>query len=106
MTTFLVNGKEQELRMMVNNIDISGDFIGNTAHGMDSDDEGRFIASQEDFEWWQKAITDNLQMEELIAKYKLTNDPDEVDRVVQEWITNDMDTDLAQVKMGLEQNFG
>ena len=106
MTTFIVNEKEKELTMMVNGIDISADFIGNTIHGMASDDEGRYIASQEDFDWWKDVIDQTQEMEAIIASYKLDNDPGEVDAVVQDWITNDLDLNLAQVKMGLAQHFG
>lgn len=105
MTTFIVNGQEKELRMMVGGVDISADFIGNTAHGMATDDEGRYIASQEDFVWWAKAIREDQEMEALIAQYKRSNDPDEVDRVVQDWVTGDLETNLGQVKMGLDQTF-
>lgn len=106
MSKFMVNGQEKELRYDVNGIDISADFIGNTAHGMEVDDEGRYIASQADFEWWQETISANENMDVIIAAYKEQFDAGEVDQVVQDWSGNDLDTTPAQVLMGLEQAFG
>lgn len=105
-TKFMVNGREKEISYSVNGIDISADFIGNTAHGMTSDDEGRYIASQDDFEWWQNTIAAHEQMDATIAAYKQANDPDEVDQVVQDWIDTDLDNQPTQVLMGLKQAFG
>jgi hypothetical protein len=105
-TKFLVNGREKELSYKVNGIDISADFIGNTAHGMASDDEGRYIASPEDFEWWQNTIAAHEQMNAAIKAYKAKFDADEVDRVVQDWITADLDNQPGQVLMGLQKAFG
>jgi hypothetical protein len=85
MTKFIVDGQERELRYMVNGIDISGDMIGNTYHGMDSDDEGRYIAAQEDFEWWSTYFVNHETMEGEIARYKEAGfDADQVDQIVQE----------------------
>ena len=106
-TIFMVNGKEQEaLQMLVNGIDFSGDFIGNTAHEMDTDEEGRYIASQEDYDWWKNVINQHQKMEMVIAHYKSRFDADEVDRVVQDWIDTDLDNQPNQVLLGLEQAFG
>lgn len=105
-TKFMVNGQEKELSYNVNGIDISADFIGNTAHGMASDGEGRYIASQEDFEWWQNTIAAHEQMDATIKAYKDNFDTDEVDQVVQDWIDTDLDSQPAQVLMGLNQVFG
>lgn len=105
-TKFMVNGREKELRYNVNGIDISADFIGNTAHGMAHDDEGRYIATPEDFEWWQNTIAAHEQMDAAIEAYKANFDANEVDRVVQDWIDTDLDAQPAQVLMGLEQAFG
>jgi hypothetical protein len=105
MTEFVVDGKAKQLEMVVDGIDISNDFIGNTSHGMATDEDGRYIATQEDYEWWKNAINKNQQMEELIAYFKETNDSDEVDRVVQDWIGSDLETQFSQVKLGLNRNF-
>jgi len=106
MTKFMVNGQERELRYDVSGIDISGDFIGNTSHGMASDDEGRYIATQEDYDWWQKVIAAHQEMETAIVAYKETHDPDEVDRVAQDWMGGDLDNEPDQVLMGLKRAFG
>ena len=106
MTIFIVNGKEKELRMDVGGVDVSADFIGNTYHGMDDDEEGRYVASQEDFNWWRDVISSHLDMANIIEAYKEDNDPDEVDRVVNEWIGVDYENQPGQVAHGLEQNFG
>lgn len=102
----MVNGQEKRLSYIINGIDYSTDFIGNTAHGMGRDEDGRYIASQEDFEWWQSTIAAHEQMDAAIAACKETNDPDEVDRVVQDWIDTDLDMQPKQVMRGLEQAFG
>lgn len=103
---FIVNGKEKDLRYNVNGTDISDDFIGNTFHGMAIDEEGRYIASPEDFNWWETTIVANENMDAVIAAYKEKFDADEVDRVVQDWVSNDLDTAPTQVIMGLRQVFG
>lgn len=105
-TQFMVNGKERTLEMLVNGIDISGDFIGNTYHGMDSDKEGRYIASQEDYDWWKNVISQHQKMKRVIAQYKSQFDADEVDKVVQDWIDTDLDNQPNQILLGLEQAFG
>lgn len=106
MTKFMVNGKEKELTMHFRGIECSGDFIGNTSHGMDIDDEGRYIATQEDYDWWQNTISAHENMESIINIYKEKFDVDEVDKVVWDWADNDLDTSPAQVIMGLQQAFG
>jgi hypothetical protein len=105
-TKFVVNGVEQELEMRVNGIDISGDFIGNLSHGMDSDAEGRYIASQEDFDFWQKAIAAHEEMNNLIAAYKERFDPDEIDEIVSDYSDTDIDNIPAEVRRGLEKVLG
>tara|TARA_R110000868_G_scaffold21307_1_gene88513 strand:+ start:1826 stop:2161 length:336 start_codon:yes stop_codon:yes gene_type:complete len=71
MTTFIVDGTAHNLTMRDdNNIDWSEDFIGNTAHGMDSDDDGNYIASADDFAWWKDMIANWQAMEEKITEYK------------------------------------
>lgn len=106
MTTFIVNGQQMELRYNVNGIDISADFIGNTSHGMSHDDDGNYIATQEDFEWWRATILAHEQMDVVIEAYKERFGSDEVAEVVESWSGGDLETDPAQVLMGLERNFG
>ncbi len=106
MSKFMVNGEEKELRYNVNGIDISGDFIGNTSHGMAADDEGRYIATQNDFDWWKNTITAHEKMDATVAAYKETFDADEVDTVILDWATSDLETTPAQVLMGLKRVFG
>jgi hypothetical protein len=105
-TKFMVNGQEKEVSYKINGIDNSGDFIGNTAHGMTSDDEGRYIASQEDYDWWVATIDAHIAKDDLIAAYKDKFDRDEVDQIVQDWAGGDLDSEPAQIKMGLEEAFG
>ena len=106
MTTFIVNGQEKELTMYFNGIECSADFIGNAAHGMDNDEDGNYIATQEDFEWWENTILAHENMENVIAAYKEKFDTGEVDQVVQDWINDDLESQPSQVLMGLEQAFG
>lgn len=108
MTIFIVNGEERNLELRDGNgIDYSADFIGNNDPGMDIDEDGNYIATQEDFEWWKSTIASHKRMQDMIAQYKAANDPDVVDQVVQDWIGGvDLEYQLVQVAMGLEQAFG
>ena len=106
MTTFIINDQERELRYDVDGIDISGDFIGNTYHGMEQDEEGRYLASPEDFEWWQSIIAAHEKMDNAIAAYKALHDADQVDQVVEDWANGDYEAHPHQVEMGLVQTFG
>jgi hypothetical protein len=91
MTIFLVNGEERRLEMRdKNNIDWSGDFIGNENHGMKRDEEGRYLATQEEYEWWDKAIAAHQEMNELIDQYKEKYG----DEAVHEALRYAFDTDL------------
>jgi hypothetical protein len=105
-TVFIVNGQPKRLEMLVNGIDASGDFIGNTSHGMDSDGDDNYIASQQDFDWWKKVIQQHEKMADIISQYKLANDPHEVDRIAQDWSDVDLEYQPAQVLLGLERAFG
>lgn len=92
MTIFLVNGKELTLEMRdENGVDWSGDFIGNTHHGMESDGDGNYICSQEDYEWWDRVIDDHVSMNEMIDEYKARYGSDEIDNYLQECSAFDVD---------------
>jgi hypothetical protein len=108
MTTFIVNGEEKELILIgKNGIDWSDDFIGNTAHGMESDDEGRYIATEEDFEWWENMIAKWQRMEAVAAEYKDRFDRDEVDAVVNDAAGGyDLEYQPGAVIDALEETFG
>lgn len=83
----MVNGQEMQLSLIgKNGFDWSADFIGNTNHGMRHDDEGRYIATQEEYDWWKNMIAEWENMESAIEDYKKINDPDEVDEVVNDTI--------------------
>lgn len=106
-TRFVVDGQEKEVEMLVNGVDISGDFIGNTVHGMKTDEEGRYIATREDYDWWVETIGQHEEMEALIAIYKAVRDPDSVDAIVNDWIGGvDLEDQPGQARLGLETNFG
>lgn len=106
-TKFMVNGKEKSLEMRdKNGIDWSADFIATGEQDWECDDDGRYIVTQEDFEWWQETIASHEHMDAVIAAYKEQFDPDEVNKVVQDWVGNDLETTPAQVIHGLEQAFG
>ncbi len=82
-TKFIVNGQVKGLEMRdENGIDWSADFIGNTAHGMSHDDDGNYIATEEDYQWWKDMIAAYQKMESLIEEYKEKFGRDEVD----EWL--------------------
>lgn len=106
MTTFIVNGKEKELIYDVNGIDISGDFIGNTSHGMDQDDEGNYLAAQEDYDWWKNTINAHSATDALIKQYKEKFDHDDVDWIVGLWADSDLESCPALITQGLEGYFG
>lgn len=106
MTTFIVDGHEVELSYDFDGIDVSGDFIGNTDHGMGEDGEGRYIASREDFEWWKDTIAKHEQLDAAIKAYKDRFSTDEVEQVVNDWSGHDLDVVPGLVLMGLEKAFG
>lgn len=106
MTTFIVNGQEKELVFRENGIDISRALIGNTYHGMDMDDEGNYIADQDEYTWWENYFVGLAEMNETITQYKENFDSDEVDRVVNDWINVDFENQSDQVIHGLKQTFG
>lgn len=106
MTIFMVNGQEKELRYDMNGIDISNDFIGNTAHGMEYNEDGNYIATEKDFQWWQETIAAHENMDAIVSSYKERFDADDVREVVEDWADGDLENDPPQVIMGLERNFG
>lgn len=91
-TTFIVNGQVKGLEMRdENGIDWSADFIGNTAHGMSHDDEGNYIATEEDYQWWKDMIAAYQEMESVIEQYKEKYGRDEVDEWLQKSAAFDVD---------------
>jgi hypothetical protein len=106
MTTFIVNGQEHEIEFYFNGMECSADFIGNTSHGMESDAEGRYIATREDLDWWQTTIAAHEAMETIIELYKSQFCEAEVNKVVQDWIDTDLDMMPDQVITGLNHAFG
>lgn len=93
-TEFVVGGEVKKLSMIdpKSGTDVAADFIGNTAHGMQSDAEGRYIATLEDFEWWQNTIAAHLEMGALIAQYREKYiDQADVDEWLQEMSAFDCD---------------
>jgi len=107
MATFIVDGKEKVLNYLWNGIDCSADFIGNTAHGMDIDDEGRFIASKEEFEWWKATISDYEAMDKVVEKYVAEFGDEAVQRVIEEASGGrDMEDIPAHVILELTREFG
>lgn len=84
MAIFLVNGQEHNLTIVdQRGIDYSSDFVGNTAHGMGQDEDGRFLATTEDLEWWQRVMSAHEHMDDVIADYVKKFGRDEVNEVVQ-----------------------
>jgi hypothetical protein len=91
--TFVVNGVEKKLRMIDedSSTDCAADFVGNTAHGMEHDDEGRYIATPEEFEWWKNTIAAHESMAELIEQYRAKYGSDTVDDHLQRMAAFDVD---------------
>jgi hypothetical protein len=110
MTTLIVNGQERELTMDFpghDGIDISADFIGNTEHGMEEDDEGRYIATEEDFQWWKRVIADHESLERMVADYRESFNSDDVDSVVQAAVgSTDLEDQPGRGKAALIEAFG
>lgn len=105
-TKFIVNGQVRELTMIgENGIDSSADFIGNTAHGMKHDEAGNYIASQEDFEWWENMISEYQKMEATIKTYEEKYGRDEVWKWLEEVHAFDYDLEdqPKNVKRYLEE---
>ena len=107
-TKFMVNGEEKTVIMLgSNNIDWSADFIGNTNHGMKHDDEGRYIASQEEYDWWENMIAEWQHMESVIEDCKEANDPEEVQQVVNDTMGGfDLEDQPRNVIEALKETFG
>lgn len=108
MATFIVDGKEKTLEMRdANGIDWSNDFIGNTQHEMQVDDDGRYIASQEDYDWWAKTISAHLAAEVLIEEYKSQHGRTEVEECLSKTYAYDTDLDSqpASVEHALTEWF-
>lgn len=104
-TTFLVNEVEHNLVMLdENGIDWSADFIGNTSHGMAHDEEGNYIATQEELAWWQDTIAAHLEMQALIRVYNERYGEDEVSSWLEKMHAFDVDLEdqPASVKEALE----
>lgn len=92
MATFNVNGQIKTLEMRDdNNIDWSNDFIGKTAHGMANDEEGNYIATEEDYQWWKDMIAAYQKMESLIEEYKEKFGCEEVDEWLQKSFAFEVD---------------
>jgi hypothetical protein len=108
MAKFMVSGEEKELRLIgKNNVDWSNDFIGNTSHDMGHDEEGRYVATPEQFEWWRDMITQWSHMESVIEEYKERFDTDEVAQVVNDTIGGyDLEDQPRNVVWALEETFG
>lgn len=71
MAYFNVGGQIRKLEMRdENGVDWSADFIGNTAHGMDYDEDGNFVTDEEEFRWWEDMIEEYQEMEEKVEEYK------------------------------------
>jgi hypothetical protein len=107
-TKFMVNGEEKELVMRgKNGIDWSADFIATGEQDWPLDDEGRYIASPEDFEWWENMIAEWQRMESVVAEYKEQFDGDEVDRVVNDTVGGyDLENQPKNVISALRDTFG
>lgn len=68
-TKFVVDGIEMEIELKnEDGIDWSGEFVGNTAHGMASDDEGRYISSFENYNWWAELVVAWVTMESAVRE--------------------------------------
>lgn len=105
MAVFLVNGQQHELRIIgENGIDYSLDFIGNTEHGMERDEDGRFIATPEDLKWWETVMAQHEEMERLIKNAENTYGYDVVHGALTRdgALDSDMDMMLGNVQRTLE----
>lgn len=72
MTEFIVDGEVHELEWIdpVTGTDCARDVIGNTAHGMEMDDDGRYIATAEDLEWWESYFEASQEMSAMLKEYE------------------------------------
>ena len=104
MTKFMVDGQEKTLELRDSNgIDWSADFIGNTAHGMENDEDGRYIATQEDYDWWVDAARQEEEASALEDKYAEKYGREAVDEIISMTSARsaDMDNCLNSVKLAL-----
>lgn len=92
MATFNVNGQIKSLTMRdENGIDGSADFIGNTSHGMSRDDDGNYIATEEDFQWWKNMIADYQDMQRVIREYNEKYGRDAVEKHLHDQVAWEVD---------------
>jgi len=104
MTKFMVDGQEKTLELRDSNgIDWSADFVGNTAHGMETDEDGRYIATVEDYDWWVDAAQQEENATNLEAQYAEKYGQEAVDKIISmtDARSADMDSRLSSVKMAL-----
>ncbi len=103
MAKFLVDGQERTLRMVTpEGVDWSDDYIGGFDHGMTRDDDGRWICSETDYEWWVKATNDQTAADALIAEARTRHSYDAIDEVLA-YINTDPNEYLESVKRGLAE---
>lgn len=106
MATFIIDGQAHKLEMRDGNgIDWSMDFIGSYDHEMQTDEDGNFVTTQAEYDWWKQAIADQETIQALIAECKERHGDEEVDR----WLSDagaletDLDMMLDQVKVALSE---
>lgn len=83
----IVNGIEKHLNIVnENGIDFTKDFIGNWGALSDGQftwsEEGAYVADEDTFEWWRKAIEREVSNTDKIAELKEIHGSEKVDEIV------------------------
>lgn len=94
----------------INGVNYVRDFIGNYGAFADqfllNEENGTFIATQEDYDWWVKVLADQQALSERIADLKEVHGADAVDEIVNEASGGDLEDEARNVNYALDEAFG
>ncbi|NUZ10172.1 hypothetical protein HUZ36_05205 [Pseudoalteromonas sp. McH1-7] len=83
------------------------DGLGSESHQFHYDDEsGKYVCSQETFDWWSKVVNDNQALNYRIAELCEIHDAVDVYEVVNSNPSNDLEDLAYHVNACLDQAFG
>lgn len=105
MATFIIDGQAHKLEMRDDNgIDWSNEFIGGYDHHMETDDDGNFLTTQAEYEWWKQAISDQEAIKALVQQAQERHGEDTVNNWMQDAgaYETDLDMMLASVRNALQ----
>lgn len=107
----IVNDVEKSLNITdANGIDFTKDFIGNWGALSDGqftwdEESGAYIADEDTFDWWSKAIDREVSNMDRIAELKEIHDSEKVDEAVSEAANgyNDLEDIQSAIAKALDE---